>query len=305
VLDRILSPLTSRFGWARTGLAVQKRFGAVQGGPLASYITLAAFLSLFPLLLVGIAVLGLFASRGDVAKTVIEQLSLTGDAAKLVRETLKTAADSKRSASILGLAGLLWGGLGLVNTLETAFGAVWQAEGRGLKDRGYALLWLVGAAVLLGASVVATAAAGLLPAALTWLSLVPTLLVDTALWLWTFKALTSRAGLPWRAHLPGAILGAVGFEVLKIVGGVYVPRLVGASSALYGSLGVVFALLAWLALFGRLCVYAACLNVVRWEEGHGTVHVDIEVPSVPDEADPVTATRAGRALPHHDPFARS
>ena len=297
MLDRLLSPLTSRYAWARSALAVQKRFGAVQGGPLASYITLAAFLSLFPLLLVGIAVLGVVAGQRDVAGSVIDQLSLTGDAARLVRETLTTASGSKRSASIIGLAGLLWSGLGLVNTLETAFGAVWQAEGRGLKDKGWALLWLGGAVALLVASVAATAAAGFLPGPLTWLSLVPTLAVDVALWLWTFKALTSRVGLPWRAHLPGAILGAVGFEVLKIVGGVYVPRLVGSSSALYGSLGVVFALIAWLALFGRLTVYAACLNVVLWEERHGTVKVDLEVPNVPEETDPVAATRAGRALP--------
>ena len=298
MLERLLSPLTSRFGWARTALAVQQRFGAVQGGPLASYITLAAFLSLFPLLLVGIAVLGLFAARTDVAGSVIDQLSLTGETADLVRETLDTASSSKRTASIIGTAGLLWSGLGLVNTLETAFGAVWQAEGRGLKDRGFAMLWLGGAGVLLGASVAATAAAGrFLPDVLTLLSLVPTLLVSVALWLWTFMALTTRTGLPWKAHLPGAILGAIGFELLKLVGGVYVPRIVGSSSALYGSLGVVFALLAWLALFGRLCVYAACLNVVRWEKRHGTVHVDLEVPNVPQEADPVAATRAGRALP--------
>ena len=298
MLERLLSPLTSRFGWARTALAVQQRFGAVQGGPLASYITLAAFLSLFPLLLVGIAVLGLFAARTDVAGSVIDQLSLTGETADLVRETLDTASSSKRTASIIGTAGLLWSGLGLVNTLETAFGAVWQAEGRGLKDRGFAMLWLAGAGVLLAASVAATAAAGrFLPDVLTLLSLVPTLLVSVALWLWTFMALTTRTGLPWKAHLPGAILGAIGFELLKLVGGVYVPRIVGSSSALYGSLGVVFALLAWLALFGRLCVYAACLNVVRWEKRHGTVHVDLEVPNVPQEADPVAATRAGRALP--------
>ncbi len=297
MLERLLSPLTSRYGWARTTLAVQQRFGAIQGGPLASYITLAAFLSLFPLLLVAIAVLGLVATERDLAGSVIEQLSLTGKAAEYVVDTLDTATKSKQSASIIGVVGLLWSGLGLVTTLETAFGAVWQAEGRGLKDRAYALAWLVGATLLLVASVAATAAAGFLPGPLTWLSLLPTLAIGVGLWLWTFVALTTRRGLPWRAHLPGAILGAVGFELLKIVGGVYVPRLVGSSSALYGSLGVVFALLAWLALFGRLSVYAACLNVVRWEKRHGTVHVDLEVPNVPAEVDPIAASRAGRALP--------
>ncbi len=297
MLDRLLSPLTSRYRWAAVALEVYKRFGAVQGGPLASNITLAAFLSLFPLLLVAIAVLGIVAGRTDVAGSVIDQLSLSGQAADFVRTTLDTASSSKQSASIVGLAGLLWSGLGLVATLETALGAVWQAEGRGLKEKAFALLWLGGATLLFGASVAATAAAGFLPGPLTWLSLIPTLLVDTALWLWTFKALTSRKGLPWQAHLPGAVLGAVGLEILKVVGGVYVPRLVGSSSALYGTLGVIFALLAWLALFGRLCIYAACLNVVRWEERNGTVHVVLEVPNVPSTEEPVAATRAGRALP--------
>ena len=297
MLDRILFPLTSRFRWADQALNVQKRFSAVQGGPLASYITLAAFLSLFPLLLLAIAVLGVVARKQDVAQTVIDQLALKDDAAELVRSTLETASSSRRSASILGFAGLLWSGLGLVTTLETAFAAVWQSEGRGLKDKLFALVWLLGSGVLLVGSMAATTAAGLLPDFLTWLSLLPTLLVDTALWLWTFMALTGRKGLPWKAHLPGAILGAIGLEILKVVGGVYIPRLIGSSSALYGSLGVVFALIAWLALFGRLCVYAACLNVERWEERHGTVHVDLEVPSVPAAEDPVSATRAGRALP--------
>jgi len=73
-----------------------------------------------------------------------------------------------------------------------------------------------------------------------------------------------------------------------------VPRAVGSSSALYGSLGVVFAILAWLFFFGRLAVYAAVLNVVRWEEEHGTVTVEIELPNHP-ELVPVEATRAGEA----------
>lgn len=297
MLDRILFPLTSRFRWADQALNVQKRFGQVQGGPLASYITLAAFLSLFPLLLVAIAILGLVATDVDVAAEVIKQLSLEGTSADLVEKTLATATSSKRSASIIGFAGLLWSGLGLVSTLESSFDSVWQSEGRGLKDKAFALLWLAGASLLVVASLAATAAAGFLPGFLTWLSLLPTLAIDVALWLWTFKALTGRQGLPWRAHLPGAVLGAVGFEILKIVGTVYVPRIVGSSSALYGTLGIVFALIAWLALFGRLCVYATCLNVVRWEERHGTVHVDLEVPNVPEAEAPVSATRSGRALP--------
>src|SRR4029450_7566641 len=101
--------------------------------------------------------------------------------------------------------------------------------------------------------------------------------LDVLLFLWMFVALTN-VSLPWRTHLPGALLGGAGLEVLKVVGSVYVPHAVASSSALYGSLGVVFAILAWLALSARLIVYAAALNVVRYEREHGTVTVEIEVP---------------------------
>ena len=47
------------------------------------------------------------------------------------------------------------------------------------------------------------------------------------------------------------------------MGSIYVPRLVASSQALYGTLGIVFATLAWLLFFGRLLVYANVLNVVR------------------------------------------
>jgi uncharacterized BrkB/YihY/UPF0761 family membrane protein len=85
---------------------------------------------------------------------------------------------------------------------------------------------------------------------------------------------------------------AAGFEVLKVVGGVLVPRAVAGSSALYGSLGVVFAVLAWLLLYARLIVYGAVLNVVRYEAGAGTVTVEIEVPRIAGEV-PLSTNRGG------------
>jgi uncharacterized BrkB/YihY/UPF0761 family membrane protein len=80
--------------------------------------------------------------------------------------------------------------------------------------------------------------------------------------------------------------------VLKLVGGVYVPHAVASSSALYGSLGIVFAILAWLALAARLILYCSALNVVRYEQRHGTVTVELEVPHIEGEV-PVEATRGG------------
>ena len=60
----------------------------------------------------------------------------------------------------------------------------------------------------------------------------------------------------WSGALPrrGRGRGQV-FEVLKALGSIYVPQPVASSSALYGSIGAVFAILAWLFFFGGLLVY--------------------------------------------------
>ena len=97
-----------------------------------------------------------------------------------------------------------------------------------------------------------------------------------------------------------AVAAAVGFEVLTVVGTVYVPQLISRSSALYGSIGVVFAILAWLALFARLVVYSSTLNAVLYEAREGTVSVPIHVPRLPGPA-PVAATRGGVIVGPDDP----
>jgi uncharacterized BrkB/YihY/UPF0761 family membrane protein len=86
---------------------------------------------------------------------------------------------------------------------------------------------------------------------------------------------------------------------LTAVGSFYVPRVVASASALYGSLGIVFAVLAWLLFFGRLLVCSSVVNVVRWEEDHGTVTAEIEMPRIPGVVI-AHATRAGEAVPTPD-----
>jgi membrane protein len=293
VLDRLLSPLTRRFAWARTALRVQKRFGEVNGGYLASSITLAAFLSLFPLILVAIGVLGFFSLHHDVAHEIISNLGLSGDAATQLSDAITKAQQSRKAASVIGLIGLLWSGLGLVAAIQYALDSVWQVRGRGIKDKLVALGWLIGCALLFVASLGLTTLMNFLPGFLNPLAIIGSLVFDFFLWLFTLYVLPHRK-VPWKALLPGAILGTIGLEALKLIGGIYVPRLVSSSSGLYGSIGTVFALLAWLFFFGRLVVYAAVLNVVRWEETHGTVTVEIALPKLPGEV-PLQATRSGDA----------
>jgi membrane protein len=227
-----------------------------------------------------------------VAGRLISELGLTGEGATAIRNAVATAERSRQAASIVGLAGLLWSGLGLVNALQYGYNQVWQVEERGFRDKAIGLGWLVGAAVIFVAAAAVTTVIGLLPAFFAPLGFLVSVGVNFALWLWTAKVLPNR-DVGWRPLMPGALFGAVGLEVLKVVGGYYVPRLVTHSSQLYGSLGVVFAVLAWILIFSRLILYSASLNVVLYEKKRGTIKTMIEVPRIP-EAKPDETSRSGR-----------
>jgi membrane protein len=280
---------------ARLALDVQDRYSELHGGELASAITLSAFLSLLPLLLVAIAVLGFFsaASSKDLAKEVIENLQLdrSSQTAELITDAMRTAESSRKAASVVGFAGLLWTGLGVVNALQYAWNTAWQVPGRGLRDKAVGLAWLAGAGVLFISSFALSAGSQLLPWYLEPLGILTGLATGVGLWLWTAHTLPNRR-VGWRALLPGALIGALGFEILKVAASFVVPRVVASSSELYGPVGVVFAVLGWLLVFGRLVVYAAVVEVVMWEQRHGTVQLMIEAPARPG-VEPVGATRAG------------
>lgn len=286
-LGRRLPPL----GWA---LKVQERYSDLHGNNLAAAVTFQAFVSLFPLLLVAVAVIGWIAGDGtDVAGSVVRELGLNGEARSAVVDAVDAAKDSKKAASAIGLISLLWSGLGLVNALQYGYNQVWQVEERGLKDKVVGILWLAGAVVVFVAAAAVTTLLRWLPGYVAPLGILVALAVNFALWVWTSKILPNTR-IPWKAVLPGALFAAIGLEILKAVGAFYVPKLVASSSQLYGTLGVVFALLAWLFFFGRLIIYSAVVNVVLWEKGAGTVTVVTEVPVQPGAESGEQVSRMGR-----------
>lgn len=295
-----LRALGRRWHWLGRALDVQDRVGEINGGFAASAITVSVFIALFPLLLVAIAVVGFWASGDDdLPGRVIDNLGLTGAGADTVESAIATASDSRRAASVVGLLGLAWSASGVAVALQQGVRAPWQERTEGIRDRLLGLAWLAAAGVGFAAAI---ALGGLLnfvpdevPTVVVALAAIAVgLAAEIGLFWWMFWGLGTRQ-VPARDLLPGAIAAGIGFEVLKLVGTVYVPRLVANSSALYGQLGVVFAILAWLAVFARLIVYASAFNAVRFEAYEGTAEVPVRVPRMPGR-DPVAATRAGVML---------
>jgi uncharacterized BrkB/YihY/UPF0761 family membrane protein len=175
----------------------------------------------------------------------------------------------------------------------------WQRKIEGIKTKGFGLIWLgVGALTLggaVGAGALLNASPESVPRFVTSTGLIGVgLACEFGFFLWTFWILGDRrAG--WRAFVPGAVVGAIGLEILKVVGTVLVPRMVASSSTLYGPLGVVFAILAWLTIFSRLIVYSSALNAVRYEEENGFTTLEIRAPLFEGEV-PVEADRGGAVV---------
>jgi len=282
-----------RFKPLGRALDIQERYGDLHGNNLAAAVTFQSFVSLLPLLLVTAAIVGFVAGETDVAGSVVRELGLKDESATLVTDAVAKAEESKRSASVIGLLGLLWSGLGLVNALQYASDQVWQVEARGLKDKAVGVAWLLGAVLLFLAAAAVTTVVNFLPDVFLLLTIPLALVTNFALWAWTGKVLPNTH-VPWKAVVPGAIFGAIGLEILKVVGGIYVPRAVASSSAAYGALGVVFAVLAWLFFFGRLLVYSTVVNVVFHERRVGTVAVITEVPRQPGAESGEQVSRMGR-----------
>jgi membrane protein len=90
---------------------------------------------------------------------------------------------------------------------------------------------------------------------LTWvLGLALALLVDVAVFVWLLRVVPSISH-PLRLLLPGALFGAAGFEVLKLIGGYYLSLI--SDSVTASAFGGAVGLLVWINLVSRFAFFTA------------------------------------------------
>jgi YihY family inner membrane protein len=248
-------------------IGVVKKFGDDQAGKHAALLAHYAFLSLFPLLLVFVTLLG-YALADDqqlqqqVIDAAIAQFPVLGTQ---IQDSIRTIQGSGIGL-VIGILGTLWGGLGITQSAQDAMNAVWNIPHRDRPNfwlrlaRGLGALLLVAAAIFAAtaAAQLGTATPGILGRLLPFAA---SLLLNLLLLIVLFQVLTGMA-VPWRWLLPGAAAGAVGWSALQTLGVVIVTRQLEQANLIYGVFAVVIVLLSWLHLSAQLLLYAAELNVV-------------------------------------------
>jgi YihY family inner membrane protein len=253
---------------------VIKKYGDDNGGVLVSNLAYSAFVSLFPLLLILYAILGLIAAADPAFReSVVKAKSAVADQIPLLGETLTSnvSAEHLQNSSeiglIVGLLVLIYGVTGLAQAGLFTMEQVWNLPGPArpgyVQRLGRALLFLC---LLGGGVIVTTGLAGLTNSSLgkdSWFKLliyVVTAAFGSGMYLGGFRALTPK-GVPTRSLLPGAITGGILWTVLQVLGTWLVHRFLHSNSA-YGVFGTVLGLLAWIYLATEITVYCAEINVV-------------------------------------------
>jgi membrane protein len=248
--------------------AVYKKFTDDQAGQLAALISYYAFVSIFPLLLVFVTVLG-FVLEGhpdDREKIVHGTLGQF----PILSEQLGKLHGLNGSALALtiGVVGALLAGMGITSAAQNAFNRIWHVPFKDRPNFIFTRLRSLAVLTILGTlTIISTTAAGFVgtsshsaPAVLGGVLIA--FVVNLALFMSAFSLLTA-ADANWRDYLPGVIVAAILWQLLQHLGGYYVDHSLRHTQPLYGTFALVLGLLAWLYLGAQLVIFAAEINVVR------------------------------------------
>ncbi|MFM7223983.1 MAG: hypothetical protein ACKO1Y_00885, partial [Actinomycetota bacterium] len=89
------------------------------------------------------------------------------------------------------------------------------------------------------------------------------LFVPLVCWWWASTRLPHADAAVW-ALLPGAVVLAIGMQVMHLFTVLYVTRAVESKSETYGALGSALAVLGWCYVAGRLITGTAVVNAALW-----------------------------------------
>ena len=313
-------------------IAVWSKFNDDQAGNLAALIAYYAFAALFPLLLVLVTVLNIFLKndpslRDTLLNSAVAQYPVIGPQIKASLGSIPGAG----LPLIIGTILLLLGARGVAGAMQNAMYVIWdipKAERPGFPK---SQLWSIALMLTVGIGFVATTflsglaggVGNLINGAVAYFGAIAISLILNVGMFWLAFRMATAWKVRWRNLRTGAVIAAVAWTILQLVGGLVVSHLLHRSSELYGTFGIVLGLLAWLYLQAQITLYVSELDVVRarklWPRAlvppplaeadlqayqlyaeSGLLSPDLEVEVRPAK-EPGGATAVSRNAPQHHP----
>ena len=284
------------------------RYTRTQGDLMAAGVTYFVFLGLFPVLLLVASIIALVLSGDALLQkelyTAIRE-TFPGSTGDQIVDELRSTVGAAGLTGLIGAAGFLYAGLRAMDKLRIGMERTWKDtvdEPEFWKDNLADVVALValGAAGLasIGLTGFATqATAGVLTlfgvqdapgwaVATNVLGIVVAFAGDVVVFLWLLRVVPSTSH-PLRRLLPGALFGAAGFEVMKLLGSLYLSLISGSvtSSAFGGAVGI----LVWINVVIRFAFFTAAWTATL-------PALQTAVPGAPAEEPPVPAA-SGAASP--------
>ncbi|ARF74750.1 hypothetical protein B7C62_22830 [Kitasatospora albolonga] len=276
----VVGPLVSRLMETHAWRSYE-RLDRVHWARLAAAITFISFLALFPLIAVGAAIAAALLSDKQL-DTIKEKLAdqVPGISDQLGIDGLVANAGT---VGLVAGALLLFTGVGWIGSMRECLRAVWEldevqeANPVVAKVKDAVLLVGLGGAALatLAVSTVGTTAVGWTAdqlgishggaggVLLRVAALVVAVLADFLLMLYLLSLLPGVEP-PRRRLVVAALIGAVGFELLKLLLGSYMKGVAGKS--MYGAFGVPIALLLWINFSAKLLLFCAAWTATGSKE---------------------------------------
>ncbi|GAA5158862.1 YihY/virulence factor BrkB family protein [Ornithinimicrobium tianjinense] len=262
--------------WKATLKRAVSEFGSDGGTDLAAALTYYSVLSMFPMLIAFVSVIGLFSDPVKTVNTLLDLLDQMGAGKQLeaVRPVVESLArsDAAGFALVLGLLGALWAASNYVNAFSRAMNTVYEVqEGRPVwKLRPWLLLLtfvILVMIVLVALSLVLSGSVSDVIFGALGLGGVFTSVWNIAKWPVMFAVVVLIVALLYwgtpnvrpprfRWISPGAVVAIVVWALASAGFGFYVSRF-GSYNETYGALAGVIVMLLWLWLTNVALVFGA------------------------------------------------
>jgi membrane protein len=247
-------------------IATWKKFSDDSAGNLAALIAYYAFASIFPLMLVAITILDIVGKHNASLRSALKNYPVIGPQ---LQSSVSHGLTKTGLALVIGILLTIYGARGVATAMQNATNTVWAVPQFRRPKMPWSLLRSLGLIAVIGPGVLATISlssiaggAGHLGGVLARvLAIVISLVLNVGLFWLGFRLATSSEVATRDLRL-SAILAAVAWQLLQLLGGYFLGHQAQTNSA-YGTFGVVLGLLAWFYLQAEITLYVVELNVVR------------------------------------------